>query len=354
MYFLKKEEIPKTLNIGPFIVFTENSYHGIFTKKNGKIKNIGKLVSLPTKVLPKEFRKNFSFVEDVIKFLVAKKSETSYIKIYYEKENLIFEGVKFKNYLHKFKLKEENSKSIEKLLNNTQNMLKLKNVIYNIIPRQIFNLRGIIHIDLDSKTEKIPFELVENKINVLVKRIISTNKQYIHKNYFKSIAIISNNWDKKFNYCYLEGQKIFEITKRNFSSELVCNKISFEEFTKLSKENDIMFISSHATKEGIDLGDFFLNKDSMKLVPISPKIVFLNNCYFEGIEELVKHMLTNGTNLVIYSPFKIPDTKETMYFTSVFFETLSKSYDIDLSFFVALKSSKEKKYYNHLLYRICI
>ncbi|MFN4244911.1 MAG: hypothetical protein ACK4F9_02020 [Brevinematia bacterium] len=358
MYFLRKEEVSKSTNLGPFIIFTENTYYGVFTKKNGKLKNIGNLVSLPTRVLPKEFRKNFDFVEDVVKFLVAKKSGVLYIKVYYEGEELVFEGLKFKNHISKFKLKGNFNKTFENFLEyNNRNMLKLSSIILNILPNEVLNLisnQKIVYIEFNDSAEKIPIELIRTKKDVVIKRIMSSNKRYFSKNYFKNIVIIGNSWDNRFKHCYLEGEKVFQITKKRFSSEFICDKISLEEFSKLAMQTDSIFISSHSNNDGIDLGGFLLNKNTIKLIPKFPKMVFLNNCYFEGIENIIRYMLVNGTISVIYSPFRIPDSKETMYFTSTFFDTFSKSYNTDLAFFIASKSSKEKRYYNHLLYRFCI
>lgn len=357
MLFLKRDEVKNYSNLPPFIITDDNQYYGIFIKKRNKLKNLGTLVSLPQNYLPAEFRKNYQFVEDVIKFMNTVRSKSVYIKVYKKDSYLYFDGIIFKKHLTRFL----HSKEIGIIpdTNNIKNyspekFKELSKIFLSLIPKEILKLLpkyGIIHIE---SKEKIPFELLLNKYDVIIKNIVGFNKKYYTKNYINKVSLISNGWDNRFSFTKSETLEIFNKIKDNFITEFTSTPMTQEEIIKTINENDVILISSHSDKTGIDLGNTKLNTSTINSITTPPKLVFLNLCYSEEIEKISKNLLNIGVNNVIYPYLKIPDSSQTKYFITTFFETLSKSYDIDLSFYIATKASKTKNHYNYLLYKFCV
>lgn len=361
MVFLRKDEVKNYTGKDPFVIFTDTSYYGVFIKRNGKIKNLGKLASLHASCLPKEFRRNFKLIENVIEFKRVKDAEFIYLKTYMDGNKIWFEGILLKRVISKFLYYKEISPKIKDMFItfSVKDIVNkgLTSLVIDVIPselRNILNLVKVLYIESIGDSSIIPFEFILSDFDMLVKRIINVNSVSLTTNYFRNVLLIGNGWDKEFRMCVSEVNEIFETIKGRFSVEMVCDEIKIEELLKLLQDKDIVFISSHADSKGISIGKDRINTDYIKLTSTSPKLVFLNNCYFEGIEDMVKEVLSKGAKMVIYSPFKVPDSYNTKLFTTTFFESFSKTYDLDLSLFIAIQNSKIKGHYNHLLYKYCI
>ncbi|MEN2998874.1 MAG: hypothetical protein ABDH28_07580 [Brevinematia bacterium] len=360
MHFLKKEEIKSYTTLSPFVIFSNNTYYGVFIKKDGKVKNLGPLISLPESYLPEEFKKNHKFIKEVIEFKRRKASSLTYLKVSLNNSTLTFDAIFHRKTIARLSFKKDIG-TLPKAFDNTSTKEmfynNLPSIVVTIIPSKLLKLLSnakVLYLETDEESSRIPFELIAYKMDILVKRVIGINKEKLAKNYIKSALLIGNGWDKRFKLCASEAVELYNIVKDRFSSEIICDSMKIEEFAKKIQEKDILFISSHAEENGISLGEDIINADNTKFIPKFPNIVFLNNCYYFGIEEFVREILQKGSSTVIFSPFKVPESHQTKTFTHAFFETLAKSYDLDLSLFTAMKVSKAKKHYNYLLYRFCI
>lgn len=357
MLFLKKEEVKNFSNLPPFVIITDTHYYGIFAKKDNKLRSYGSPIILPINYLPAEFRKNYEFVEDVIKFVSFTKRNHVWMKINRQNSHLSFEGIIIGKHIIRF--------SHSKEIGITPNAIEIKNytleafkeiskILLHTIPDEILRVIKRSGVILIESEEKIPFELLSLQYNVIIKNIISINKIRFPRNYIKKIALISNSWDKRFKVSKEETLEVFNKTKDKFISELISSPLTQKDILKVLNENDVVLISSHSDETGIDLGNTKLTTPLVKSITHPPKLVFLNLCYSKEIENIAKNLLEIGVEAVIYPYLKIPDSLQTKYFVTTFFETLFKSYDIDFSFYIAVKSSKTKNHYNHLLYKLCV
>lgn len=357
MLFLKKDEIKNSINLPPFVIITDTHYYGIFVKENNKLKSYGIPTLLPTDYLPTEFRRNYKFVEDVIKFISSKKQNQMYMKVYKKGSHLYFDGIVLRKYPIRFLHSKEIGiiPDINRMKNySLENFRENSKLLLSLIPKETLKLINNSGVVLIESNEKIPFELLSSEYNVMIKNIVSFNKKHFPRNYIKRITLISNNWDNRFNFTKEETLEIFNKIKDKFTVEFISTPLTQEEILKTLNENDVVLISSHSDKYGIDLGNTKLTTSLLKSITKPPKLIFLNLCYYEGIDEIVKTLLDIGVNAIIYPYLRIPDSFQTKYFVITFFETLSRTYDIDFSFYIAIKSSKTKNHYNYMLYRFCV
>lgn len=355
---LRREEIKSYTGSLPFVVFTDRAYYGVFIKKGQRVETLGHLVRLPFSYLPREFRNSYPFVERVINFL--RNRGFIYLKLSLDNSKITFDGVLFSRTLDKFIYTKDIGNAMElfdRVLSRNNFSKEACALTLSVIApevRERIAEARVIYLETDEKTSKIPFELVSGDADVLVKRLVSVNKKTFQDSFLRKVVILGNSWDERFVYSASEAREVYNAINKRFSVELICNKMKIEEFMECFQGADVFLISSHADANGIDIGEDRVTVSALRSVSRFPKLVFLNTCYFDGIEEMAREMLSGGSNLVIYPGFRLPDSFQTKAFTLMFFESLSRTYDIDLSLFIAMKASKEKNHYNYLLYRICV
>lgn len=365
MYILKREEVETYSIPEPFAIYENGNYYGLFLKRGNKVRNLFNPVSLDERIIPVEFRTDKKLIYNLLSFKAKHKSNFIYLSVSKTNEGLNFEGITFsEGELKKFSFKGATSIVSEifkvNLINN-YNKKQLVGFVKTLLPRK--SLRVLTKskvLYLENKVEpRIPFEILFQNLGMLVKTIMNTNnfdetELDLKRGYIRRVLLISNSWDERFRYSSQEADEIYSTIRNSMETQMIKDRVGIQEFSSLCRDNDFLFISSHAEENGIDLGDFKLNLETVRYLEITPRFVFLNNCYFEGIEELVKELLKRRSRVVVFSPFKVPDAWHTKFFTLTFFSTLSKTYDFDLSFYLASEVSRRKNYYNHLLYRVCV
>lgn len=365
MYILKRDEVEAYSISKPFAIYENGNYYGLFLKRNNKVRSLFSPVSLNERIIPVEFRTDKKFIYNLLSFKGKYRSTFIYLNVSKNNENLKFEGTIFYNgELKKFGFNGSSGTTSEIFRVNfigNYNKNELISLLKALLPRKLLNVLSKFKVlYFENKAEpRIPFEIAFQNLGMFVKTIMSTNNLEttdfdLKKGYIRRVLLISNSWDERFRYSSKETDEIYSTIKNSIETQIIKDKVRIQEFISLCKDNDLLFISSHAEANGIDLGDIKLNLETVKLLEKTPRFVFLNNCYFEGMEELVRELLKRGSKVVVFSPFKVPDSWHTKFFTLTFFSTLSKTYDFDLSFYLASEVSRRKNYYNHLLYRVCV
>lgn len=359
MKILSKNELKNYKNLKNFIIKENDSYSGFFYKKDNTIKSYGRVVSISIDNL---LEKNEKLLLNALRFKHKNTLRKAVLKVYRKDEKLVFElyilsPVRSRKIYEETNFSFSITEEIKRLLNS--NLLNLKGnawtLIEALVPKTILsNLQnlGIILLDTEDEINFIPFELLFDKYNIIFKRIKNSNEK--KDLYIKNILILANGWDRKFSYTVEEGKMITEFFSKKFIIDLISHSLSIKEFFSLSENSDMLYISSHADERGIDLGNFFLDQEIIRNLPNTPKFVFINTCFFNEIENLAEEFIKKGTNSLICSYFKIPDSFQTKFFVENFFFTFSKTFDIDLSLYIAMKNSYRHKYYNHYLYRVFV
>ncbi|MGC8766463.1 MAG: hypothetical protein ACP5QP_02060 [Brevinematia bacterium] len=360
MKILSKEEVKNYESIRNFVVKDDDVYYGFFRKERGILKSYGKIVSISINDF---IEKDEKLIYSTIRFKYKNSIRKSILRVSKKKESLVFDLyiISHKGFQRISIDKSFSYHIFEEIVKiYTQNPITLKEstltLVEAIMPSAIlewFKKLAVVYLDLDEELEFIPFELLFDKYNIVFKRIKSKSEK---KNFFiKKILIISNGWDSNFSYTVEESIKITKFFGKNFYIDFFSQKLDIKEFFSLVNGCDMLYISTHANGEkGIDLGNFYLDDEIVKSLPEVPKFVFINTCFFDRLDLLVEEFLRKGTNSLICSYFKVPDSFQTRFFVNNFFFTFSRTFDLDLSTFVAMKISSKHKHYNHLLYRIFV
>ncbi|MCX8029382.1 MAG: hypothetical protein N2712_05225 [Brevinematales bacterium] len=357
MPILRKNEVKDYNNKEPFVIYDEGNYYGIFKKKEGKL-NSKSIVSIPENVLPYDLRWNYKLIYDILSFKTNYKLKFTFLEVKNSNGKISYEGVCFIN-ANISKITSSIEIDLEKTIFNTKTISNisrktLKHSILGIIPQEIQKVirnTQTLYLRTHEEISYIPFEILFDIFGILVKRVFSINKNRISSGYKNKFLILFKE-DKRFKYIQEESNEIYKKLKNNFTVEISSDIKSVEDLGVLFGSNDVVFISAHTNNSGIEIGDIILNKKSIKHIHTPPKFAFFNNCHFGEIEDVVSHLINSGSIEIIYPAFKVPDSWQTKYFSTTFFGIISETYDFDLSFYITSLISKNKNYYNHLLYRI--
>jgi hypothetical protein len=348
-----------------FFVRKNNNVFGLFKKTDSKFRLASKkLLSLNLSILPKGF--NDSLLIATLMFKYRRETRKAFLKVSRHGNHLNFYFILFDS---KDFIKVEERRLFGDTLKKEILTLRESNpyhlgtdeaisLIEGIIPKNVLNyLRnkvGVLLIEVDDEIDFIPFELLTNRFNVVINRLLPSGSGNYNRKGFNTLSILSNGWDEKFSYTLSEGVRVFELSRDFFKKvEFVSHRIELSEFIKFMN-SDVVFFSSHADSEGVDLGNVKLNNEVISLVNSSPRVLIFNNCYFEGLYELVKFLISKGANYIVSAFSKVPDSGFTSLFIENFFYVFSRTFDVNLAMFIASRIGKSRKIYNHLLYRVYI
>lgn len=355
-------QISKLKDDSLFFVKRENHVFGLFKQVKGKSKLVSKsIISLDLSVLPEGI--NDDLIVSTLIFKYRRDSRKAFLKI---KETDGFLKFFFLFFEDKNITKLEDSiffdptvrSELSNLRNTNPHFLSSNGVISlikGLIPKTILKYirkLGILFIDVDDNLDFLPLEILCSEFDIVINRILPSRSPAFNK--LNTLGIFSCSWNENFEFTTLESTEVFKDAKNYFPKvDLISHKMNLTQLISFMN-NDVVYFSSHADKEGIDLGEVKLNSSIANLIGDVPKVIIFNNCYFDGFVDMIKVFVSKGTNCII-SPFsKIPDSHFTKSFIKNFFYVFSRSLDPNLSTFVSSKISKYKNLYNHLLYRVYI
>jgi len=346
-----------------FLVKKNGNVFGLFKKTNSKFRLVSKkFLALSLSTLPKGF--DDELVVSALMFKHRRNTRKAFLSVSQNGNHLNFSFVLFDN---RDFVKIDESKPFSSTLKKEILALREGNPYYlctsetfslvgGIVPESILSYLkgrvGVLLIDVDDEIDFIPFEVLTNRFDIVINRPLPSDSRTYGRKKLSTLSIFSNGWDEKFSYTFSEGMRVFEMSKDFFKKvEFISHRVDLLEFIKFMS-SDVVYFSSHADSEGLDLGSARLNNEIINLINYSPKVVIFNNCYFDGLYELIKFLISNGANYVV-SPFsKVPDSSFTSLFAESFFYVFSRTFDINLAMFIASKISKSRRLYNHFLYRV--